>query len=123
MVALYFKALRKLIFNRKHHQQFTPYGYQTGASPSSLQQLLRYCELCHFEYNGSIPATYPHLLSFSLQLKIVTDSRFPVSLAGLVHTKNIITQYWNEVCDAAELTEIDKKLLWNRQFLNPYSVK
>ncbi len=93
MVALYFKALRKLIFNRKHHQQFTPYGYQTGASPSSLQQLLRYCELCHFEYNGSIPATYPHLLSFSLQLKIVTDSRFPVSLAGLVHTKNIITQY------------------------------
>ncbi|MDC9728974.1 MAG: HipA domain-containing protein, partial [Methyloprofundus sp.] len=37
--------------------------------------------------------------------------------------KNTITQYWDEVCDAAELTEIDKKLLWNRQFLNPYSVK
>lgn len=93
MAALYFKALWNLISNRKRHQEFTPYGYQTSASPISQQQLLRYCELCHFERNESIPATYPHLLSFSLQLKIVTDSRFPVSLAGLVHTKNIITQY------------------------------
>jgi len=39
------------------------------------------------------------------------------------HQKSTITQYWDEVCDAAELTQIDKKLLWNRQFLNPYSVK
>jgi len=39
------------------------------------------------------------------------------------HQKETITRYWDEVCDAAELTEIDKKLLWNRQFLNPYSVK
>ena len=33
--------------------------------------------------------------------------------------KDIIEENWDAVCDEAELTEIDKKLLWNRQFLNP----
>lgn len=32
-----------------------------------------------------------------------------------------IRQYWSEVCEEAQLNEIDKKLLWRRQFLNPFS--
>jgi serine/threonine-protein kinase HipA len=34
--------------------------------------------------------------------------------------KEVIEQNWDTVCDEAELTNIDKKLLWRRQFLNPY---
>jgi len=33
-----------------------------------------------------------------------------------------IKQHWDSVCDEAELNEVDKKLLWGRQFLNPYSL-
>jgi serine/threonine-protein kinase HipA len=33
----------------------------------------------------------------------------------------VIEQHWNSVCDEAALSEVDKKLLWHRQFLNPYS--
>ena len=33
-----------------------------------------------------------------------------------------IEQHWNAVCDEAQLGEIDKRLLWGRQFLNPYSL-
>ena len=33
-----------------------------------------------------------------------------------------IEQHWNAVCDEARLGEIDKRLLWGRQFLNPYSL-
>lgn len=29
---------------------------------------------------------------------------------------------WDAICDVAELSEIDKRLLWERQFLNPYSL-
>lgn len=32
-----------------------------------------------------------------------------------------IDQHWDSVCEEAELTEVDKKLLWGRQFLNPFS--
>jgi len=33
-----------------------------------------------------------------------------------------IEQHWDAVCEEAQLNEVDKKLLWRRQFLNPYSV-
>lgn len=34
-----------------------------------------------------------------------------------------IEQHWEAVCEEAELNEVDKKLLWRRQFLNPYSLE
>jgi len=34
-----------------------------------------------------------------------------------------IEQHWDAVCEDAELNEVDKRLLWRRQFLNPYSVE
>ena len=33
-----------------------------------------------------------------------------------------IKQHWDEVCKEAALSEADKNLLWERQFLNPFSV-
>jgi serine/threonine-protein kinase HipA len=33
----------------------------------------------------------------------------------------VIEQHWDAVCEEAEMNEVDKKLLWRRQFLNPYS--
>ena len=29
---------------------------------------------------------------------------------------------WDAVCDKAELSEVDRKMLWGRQFLNPFSI-
>ena len=34
-----------------------------------------------------------------------------------------IEQHWESVCEETELNEVDKRLLWKRQFLNPYSVE
>ena len=34
--------------------------------------------------------------------------------------KELIAQSWNEVCDIARLTTADQKMLWGRQFFNPY---
>lgn len=35
--------------------------------------------------------------------------------------ESVICKYWDAVCEEAQLSEIDKKLLWGRQFLNPFS--
>ena len=35
----------------------------------------------------------------------------------------VIEQNWGAVCEEAELNEVDKKLLWRRQFLNSYSIE
>lgn len=34
--------------------------------------------------------------------------------------KEIIEKHWDDVCEEAQLSEVDKKNLWGRQFLNPY---
>ena len=39
------------------------------------------------------------------------------------HLTAAIEQHWDDVCEDAELTEVDKKFLWRRQFLNAYSVE
>ncbi len=39
------------------------------------------------------------------------------------HQKSVIEQNWQSVCDEAELSVVDRRLFWNRQFLNPYSVE
>ena len=40
----------------------------------------------------------------------------------IAHQIQTITYHWESVCAEAELSEVDKRLLWKRQFLNPYSV-
>ena len=35
--------------------------------------------------------------------------------------ESIIRKYWDLVCEEAQLSEIDKKRLWKRQFLNPFA--
>ena len=39
------------------------------------------------------------------------------------HLIDVIEQHWKVVCEEAQLNEVDKKLLWRRQFLNPYSIE
>jgi MaoC dehydratase-like protein len=40
-----------------------------------------------------LPATYPHMLAFPLQLALMTDPSFPFGAIGLVHIANRITQH------------------------------
>lgn len=37
------------------------------------------------------------------------------------HQVQTIRSHWTSVCDEAELTEADRRLLWHRQFLNPFA--
>ncbi len=55
--------------------------------------LARYTAVCGFAPHTSVPMTWPHILAFPLQLKLLTDKQFPLPLLGLVHLRNRITQY------------------------------
>jgi len=39
------------------------------------------------------------------------------------HLTESIEKHWDSVCEEAELSEVDRKLFWGRQFLNPYSTE
>lgn len=36
------------------------------------------------------------------------------------HIETTLRTYWDETCDDAQLSEVDRRLLWGRQFLNPF---
>jgi len=39
------------------------------------------------------------------------------------HHKSVIESNWKSVCDEAELSVVDRKFFWGRQFLNPFSIQ
>lgn len=57
------------------------------------ERLADYDRVCKFPLRDQLPATYPHMLAFPLQLSLMTDSSFPFGALGLVHIANRIVQH------------------------------
>jgi len=56
-------------------------------------RLAAYDRVCGFSLSDELPATYPHMLAFPLQLALMTDGSFPFPAIGLVHIFNRIVQH------------------------------
>ncbi|MBK5413511.1 MaoC family dehydratase [Pseudomonas sp. TH31] len=55
-----------------------------------LKRLADYRKVCGFADNGLLPPTYPHVLAFALQMRLLTAGEFPFPLLGLIHLSNRI---------------------------------
>ncbi len=55
-------------------------------------RLAAYDRVCGFPLRDQLPVTYPHILAFPLQLRLMTDPAFPFPALGLVHIQNAILQ-------------------------------
>lgn len=49
-----------------------------------------YRSVCGFADSPILPATYPHILAFGLQMQLLTARAFPFPLLGLIHLSNRI---------------------------------
>src|SRR5688500_7686367 len=58
--------------------------------PVDRAHLAAYARVCRLPLNDVLPATYPHMLTFPLQLALMSDRSFPFGLPGLVHARNRI---------------------------------
>jgi acyl dehydratase len=52
--------------------------------------LADYDRVCRLPLTDVLPATYPHMLTFPLQMALMSDRAFPLALPGLVHVRNRI---------------------------------
>ncbi|SFP11986.1 Acyl dehydratase [Geodermatophilus dictyosporus] len=50
--------------------------------------LAGYARVCGLPLDDVLPATYPHVLSFPLQMALMSDRSFPLALPGIVHVRN-----------------------------------
>ncbi|WP_158847312.1 MaoC/PaaZ C-terminal domain-containing protein [Saccharothrix deserti] len=78
---------------------FTRRGTELPESSSDAEvtvdpeHLARYNKVCGFGVRDELPITYPHVLGFGLQIRLMTARGFPFPLPGLVHVANRITQH------------------------------
>jgi acyl dehydratase len=56
------------------------------------RHLERYRRVCGDRDAADVPIAYPHVLAAPLHLAMIACENFPVSLLGVVHTRNRITQ-------------------------------
>ena len=66
--------------------------YTLSGVPVDREHLAAYNRVCGFRLTDELPATYPHLLTYPLQIKLMAGSDFPFPLVGSVHVANRITQ-------------------------------
>jgi hypothetical protein len=56
------------------------------------EHLAHYDRVCGFRFRDELPPTYPHMVGFPLQMKLMTARSFPFAAMGLVHVRNQIEQ-------------------------------
>ena len=59
----------------------------------SVPEVAAYDAVCGFGLTDALPATWLHVLTFPLQLTLMTAPDFPLAPAGTVHVSNAITQH------------------------------
>jgi acyl dehydratase len=57
------------------------------------ERVIAYSRVCGFRLRDECPATYPHMLTFPLQMTLMAGSDFPFPAVGLVHIANRIDQH------------------------------
>jgi acyl dehydratase len=63
--------------------------------------LAAYTRVCRLPLTDVLPATYPHMLTFPLQMALMSGRSFPLALPGLVHVRNRIDVLAATPTDAA----------------------
>lgn len=88
--SLYPKALLGSVFGSEGDRLPSNEFVRTGVVVDPAH-LAAYNQVCGFRLTDDLPATYPHILAFPLQVALMTERDFPFGLLGMVHVANRIT--------------------------------
>jgi acyl dehydratase len=64
-----------------------------GSVKTDLSELAAFSRLCGYPLERTVPAVWPHIPAFALQLSLLTEPTFPFPAIGMVHIYNRITQH------------------------------
>jgi hypothetical protein len=62
-----------------------------GSVSTDLAKLAAFSRLCGYSVEKTVPAVWPHIPAFPLQLSLLTEPTFPFPAIGIVHIYNKIT--------------------------------
>ncbi|SDF86639.1 MaoC/PaaZ C-terminal domain-containing protein [Pseudonocardia oroxyli] len=88
MIGLYAKAAAGAVLPRPSS---LPDTVRTRTVRPTVGRVADYAAVCGFPLSDVLPATFPHVLAFGLQMELMAARSFPLALPGLVHVANAIT--------------------------------
>ena len=107
------KSMMKALFlPRKGYKQGAVWPQikgQLGPLAIDQQKYKKYCEVCQIPASDDLPLLYPHVLSSSLHMQILTDKAFPLKLLGAVHLRNKIIVHQNITVNDQLLFKVELK--------------
>ncbi len=90
----YPKVIQGLIFKKPKGEQVLPQvEYVVDHFNVDQKHLSAYNDVCGYQNNGDIPATYLAVISQSLQMHMMAQEAFPFAMLGLVHIRNQVKQF------------------------------
>lgn len=92
LATLYPKALLSGLRRKGGGGELPDTTYTLGGVAVDPEHVAAYNRVCGFRLTDELPVTYPHMLAFPLQIKLMTGGDFPFPLLGSVHLANKITQ-------------------------------
>ncbi len=91
LAALYAKAAATAPMRKGTADELPHTEYVRHDVTIDRDHLAEYNRVCGFRLGDQLPPTYPHVLSFPMSVRLMTDPGFPFPLVGLVHVANSIT--------------------------------
>ena len=82
------RSLARIGRTPKRVSSLPPVSATVSGHTQDVARLAAYDEVCGFTLRDAVPATWLHVLTFSLQLAVMSRRDFPFGLAGLVHVSN-----------------------------------
>jgi acyl dehydratase len=92
LAVLYPKAALSGLTRRGSGGELPSTVYTRSGVTVDHRHLAAYDRVCEFRLTDDLPITYPHMLTFPMQVTLMTDGDFPFPLVGSVHVANRITQ-------------------------------
>ena len=90
----YPKVIQGLIFKKPKGEQVLPQvEYVVDQFNVDQKHLTTYNQVCGYQNNGEVPATYLAVISQSLQMHMMAHEAFPFAMLGLVHIRNQVKQF------------------------------
>jgi acyl dehydratase len=96
------RAALSPLLKRHRKAELPQVTYGIDGVPTDRADLAAYKAVCGLSHDGTLPATWVHVLAFPLHGALLTDKRFPFPMLGLVHIANHITQ-WRPLAPDARL--------------------
>ncbi|GAA4285517.1 MaoC/PaaZ C-terminal domain-containing protein [Brevibacterium daeguense] len=93
MLPVYGRAMLGMLPMRRKSSAHVPSRQLTSTAVIDPQDVAEFARAVGSRVENTVSPAYLHVLGFPLSMRLMTDPGFPLPVMGMVHVRNVFTQY------------------------------